>query len=98
MDLKVCSHSLCLRFRRNDTDIISSGAITPVTRGHMRNFWFSQGKAEYLSTVPGLDLKTVKAERDHTFGLTEAERRARMTAEELLLGSSPRLGARGPDR
>ena len=42
----------------------------------MRNHWFHNHQAEYLSTCTDINPKTVSAERDFLFGLSEAEAQA----------------------
>lgn len=52
-----------------------AGSITPVEPGRMRNTWYPQQKAEYVtaSKVQGLKPQKLEAVRDFTFGMSEPE-------------------------
>ena len=52
-----------------------AGSITPVEPGRMRNTWYPQQKAEYVtaSRIQGLKPQKLEAVRDFTFGMSEPE-------------------------
>ena len=52
-----------------------AGSITPVEPGRMRNTWYPQQKAEYVtaSKLQGLKPQKLEAVRDFTFGMSEPE-------------------------
>ena len=73
--------------RGNPTIFANSfiGAIVPIPRGQMRNEWFPQHIAEYV-TLPELKtlrLKNVAMERDFEFGLTNLVKEASTTTDAM---------------
>ena len=52
------------------------GSIIPVVPGRMRNIWYPQQKAEYMteSKLRELNKKDLVIERDYTFGIEQPER------------------------
>ena len=63
------------RWRGHLTNTPLAGSITPVEPGRMRNTWYPQQKAEYVtaSKLPGLKPQKLEALRDFTFGMSEPE-------------------------
>ena len=57
------------------TKIPPTGSITPVEPGRMRNTWYPQQKAEYVtaSRLQGLKPQKMEVVRDFTFGMSKPE-------------------------
>lgn len=51
------------------------GSITPVEPGRMRNAWYPRQRAAYMTAarLEGIKPQAVVAERDFTFGVTQAK-------------------------
>lgn len=51
------------------SQLITKGAIIPIAPGRMRNIWYPQGKAEYVTDTQlrGTEMRDLVVERDFTF-------------------------------
>lgn len=53
----------------------------PVAPGRMRNIWYPEGKAEYMTDTQLQELKDVVIERDPLFGMDQASEKDEPSAK-----------------
>ncbi|KAL9120045.1 MAG: hypothetical protein Q9187_003400 [Circinaria calcarea] len=69
------------------------GSIVPVAPGRMRNIWYPEGKAEYMTDTQLQELQDVVIERDPLFGMDQAPEKEEPSAKVDVNLLSPHRAA-----